>query len=266
PGEPSAVPAALYGKAVILVHCGRLGDAHRTITAGIDFAKENSNATWLDYLHSALMTLRWRTGDFGGVRELWREYGTTGVCNPHTRLSMGVCMGFAELAALEYGTARRYFSEVRDYPTHPKTVMQWRWRMYARLGLTETWLAEENLSRASVEADALAIAVAAFGDPMMKSLAWELKARLAMVSRAQKKAEEYVARGLDIVNAVDVPLAAWQVQTAAWAVYRKSQPKRAEAHRSKAQTAILQLAASLTGIESLQQSLLASPRVCRILE
>ena len=93
------------------------------ITAGVDFAKRNGNETSVDYLRSALMVLRWRTCDFAGVRELWRECTTSGVPNPSTRISGAVCMRFAESGVGDEdnrgGLCHRFerFANLADHPS-----------------------------------------------------------------------------------------------------------------------------------------------------
>jgi hypothetical protein len=66
-----------------------------------------------------------------------------------------VLPGFSGLVAGRYEAAVKCFEEVRDQPTHPRFAMSWHRRLFARLGLAETWLATKNLALAVRGADAL---------------------------------------------------------------------------------------------------------------
>jgi len=137
--------------------------------------------------------------------------------------------------------------------------------MLAQLGLSESWLALGDLTKANAEADAVEETVCTCGDAYLKALTWDTKARLALANGKQHSAEHYVLKGLETVAAGQVPLAAWRIHAAAWQVYRETNPAKASVHLSLAQRNIQELADSLKDVESLRQSFLGAKDVRRIL-
>lgn len=266
--------AALSSKAVALTYMGRLGEAHHTLTTGMklmakndgELAKKSENASWLGILTGTLIWLHWQAFDFAGIRELSTQEMASCDCNisPKAKMRTAILQGFTDLTMGEYDRAAQCFQEVRDQFSH-RTVLHWYWGMLARLGLSETWLASGDLPRAKVEADALEPDVSRCGDSYLKALAWETRGRLALAEGNQQKAEQYIRKGLDTINSVEVPLAAWRVHAAAWEVYREIDSARADAHRASAQDIIAQIADSLEQVEALRESFLSAQEVRNIL-
>jgi hypothetical protein len=258
---------ALSAKAAALTYQGRLGDAHRTYATGAELAKKNHNAAWLGIFCSHLAWLRSQTYDVEGVRELSRTIRsdvTESVLQ--TRVQLNLAEGFVDLEARRPEHAVQAFQTVRDHPMHPKSVLSWYWRAFARLGLAEAWLATGNLANATLEAQTLVQSIAGWEESFIRALAWDVSARVALAATDQTGAEECVRRGLAVLDGHEVPLAAWQLHATAWDVYRETIHEEAEGHRSKAMAIIGQIASSIEEIESLQRSFLANARVRRVLE
>jgi DNA-binding winged helix-turn-helix (wHTH) protein len=258
----------LSAKAIASLYLGRLGEAQRTVLLGIELADKNHNATWLGIFRSYLAWIRSQLYDFDGVRELSNAVSAVDAAQapPRTRLLTNMFQGLADLAAGQQPTTFVHFEDVRDSPIRPKSIQSWYWRAYARLGLSEAWLASANVANANREAQALVETVTSWKESFLKSLAWDLSARIALKAAHQKISERYIRQALEIVESVEVPLASWQVHATAWDVYRKTNPKKAEDHRSKAKAIILQIADALEEFVMSRQAFLSAARVRRILE
>ena len=267
----------LSTKAAALLFWGRLGEAHRTLSEGIDLATKNENAPWLGILLSTLAWLRWEMYDFEGVRALAKEVEQSGMFSPAphiplrtpahvARKMVRVLQGFADLAAGDYDRAAACFEEVRDQPAHPKFALSWHRRLFARLGLAEIWLAAGDLPRAVRSADGLVEDVLACGDDYLRARAFEMGARLTLKTGHRDHAERHVLQALQAVTASDVPLAAWRVHATAGDVYEPSDRSTSNAHRLRAKAVVLQLADSLDEVDVLRRSFLTAPAVCRVLE
>jgi hypothetical protein len=180
------------------------------------------------------------------------------------RRRMMAFRGFAALGAGEYESARHSFDEGRNAASD-RGLLQWYWRMYSHLGSGETFLGVGDARRANAEAETLLTAASGCDEALIKALAWNFKARLAIAAGGHNDAEASVLRALEIVEAVDVPPAAWQVHATAGEIYGTIDSAKAAAHRRRAQAIIDALAGSLGGEDHLRQALLGSARVRRIL-
>jgi DNA-binding winged helix-turn-helix (wHTH) protein/tetratricopeptide (TPR) repeat protein len=268
---------ALSTKANALLFWGRLGEAHGTVMAGIELAKKNENAPWLGILLSTLAWLRWETFDFEGLEALSHkvEEFARSASGPQMWLratanvaggTMRNLQGFADLAAGRYDQALQRFGEIRDHPRAPRFGLSWQRRMFAELGHSETLLAIGELTRATIEADTLVKDVSDHGDMYLKARAWEMRTRVAMAVGNRDAAQRYLQGALAAVSGCDVPLAAWRVHATGWDVYRQTNSARAQMHRSTAAKNILDLAASLTQVDSLYTSFLSAVAVRRVLD
>jgi tetratricopeptide (TPR) repeat protein len=224
-----------------------------------ELAKKDENASGLGILRGAMAWLQFQAYDFKGVREIANCQAPES-CPPKLRLRNAILLGFAYFEDGEYDRALQCFKEVRNHSNN-RSLLNWYWRMLAHLGLTETWLALGDLGKANLEADALEEAVSACGDSYMESLALETMTRLALANGKQHDAERYIAKALETVAAVKIPLTTWRVHAVAWEVYRQSKQAKATVHRSLAQSTIQQIANSLNDVESLRQSFLAAREV-----
>ncbi len=257
---------ALSVKAFALAMSGRLGEAHRTLDTGLELATKNGNAQWVNILRTNLALLYWIADDAEGIRALSDDMLQSTESNPAMnawRKRMLVFRGLGELAAGEYSSARRSFEDGGCRPTD-RGLLLWYWRMYSDLGASETSLAVGDLTRAKTEADSLLEAASGCEESFVKALTWTLRARLALASGNRTGAEEDVGRGLEIVEAIDVPPAAWQVHATAYDVYQSTHPRKAAAHQSRARAFIDALANSLDQDDRLRRSFLANPRVQRV--
>jgi tetratricopeptide (TPR) repeat protein len=278
--EPHALwvrAKALSTKANALLFWGRLGAAYQTVTAGIELAKKNENAPWLGILLSTLAWLQWETFDLRGLQALANkvEEFARSVSGPPLWLratanvaggTMQNLQGFADLAAGRYEQALQRFRATRAHQPAARFGLSWQRRMFAAMGHSETLLALGDLTRAAQEADILVKDVLDHGDVYLKARILEMRARMALAGGNHDASQRYLQDALAAVTMCDVPLAAWRVHATGWDIYRQINSAQAEMHRSKAVRIVLELAASLTQIESLRDSFLTAQPVRRLLD
>lgn len=278
--EPHALwirAKVLSTKANALLFSGQLGEAHRTVAAGIELSNRNENAPWLGILLATLAWLRWEACDFDGVDSLAGEVeqsATDPTGSPNwlratanvAGMTIRILQGYADLERGRHDRALQRFIEIhKQQQGRPKFGLSWQRRLFTQLGLTETWLALKDWTRALVEADSLIDNASRYGDAYLKVRALELRARLAISSGKPETAERYLRHALDAIARFDVPLVAWRVHATAWDVFREINDSRSEGHRARAEAGVLKLARSLEGVESLQRSFLLARPVSRLL-
>jgi hypothetical protein len=268
---------AISIKATALLFGGKLGEAHRTVTTGIELAKRNEAAPWLGILLSTLALLKWEAHDFRGLEEVTRkveEFAATAhgpklwlrATSNVAGATMTLLQGFADLAAGRHDLALQRFAALTDPRPGPTFGQWWYRRMFAQLGAGETWLALGELTKSAAEADGFVDAALEHGDGYLKARALELRARVAFASEQTDIAERYVQRALETIALYDVPLVVWRVQSTAWMVLQETQPSSAETHRLAAERAIHQLAGTLNTVQPLRQSFLGAGLVRRVLD
>ena len=269
---------ALSTKANALLFSGRLGDAHRTVAAGIALSNKNENAPWLGILLCTLAWLRWEAFDFAGLQvlanEVERSANATAGSAKWLRatanvagMSIRILQGFADLAGGDHHRALQRFVDLQQQQAaRPKFGLSWHRRMLTQLGLTETWLAQREWTKAATEADVLVTDAATFGDSYLKARVLELKARLDLASGDPQSAERYLQHALDVITLFQVPLAAWRVHATAAEIFRQTDEKRSETHRAHAERIVLELADSLATVPELRASFLSAQPIRGLLD
>jgi hypothetical protein len=138
--------------------------------------------------------------------------------------------------------------------------MSWHRRLFARLGLAETWLATKNLALAVRGADALVTTFPDAATRIWRPALSKWPPALALATGKRKKAEEHLLKALEAVTVSEVPLAAWRVHATAWEAHKETDPRRADSHRMRAEAVIHQLARrSTTWIHSASRFWRQSP-------
>jgi hypothetical protein len=174
-------------------------------------------------------------------------------------MSIRILQGFADLAGGYHDGALRRFVELQQQQAaRPKFGLSWHRRMLTQLGLSETWLALRDWTRATAEADALVSDAAANGDAYLKARTLELRARLALATGNPEMAERYLQHALDMIRLFHVPLVAWRVHATAREIFQHTDDKRAEKHRALAEQIVLELANSLAAVADLRESFLSA--------
>jgi tetratricopeptide (TPR) repeat protein len=258
---------ALSGKTIALLRLGRFGEFWELVKEGKRLAEKNGNEPWLfNFREAWLRTLAF---DFDGARQLCDIIMRPGAEYPteQPKTIARVAAGYAELHLGQYDKAIEHFTQVLDPGTTPKFFLHWFWRMTARLGLSNVWLASGDLAKARIEADAFLESALSTADPHVQALAWEMKTRIAIAEQAWDAAAEHLRAALSIVESFEVPVAAWQVHATAWDLYLLTKDDvAAESNRASAESHILSIANSFASDDPLRKSFLSAPSVRRVLD
>ena len=99
------------------------------------------------------------------------------------------------------------------------SILHWRWRLHAQLGMIEARLHAGDIANARREADDVLASALSAADPNMRALAWEIKSRVARAERDLDSARACIDNALAILDKFDIPVAAWQVHRTAWDLY-----------------------------------------------
>ncbi|HEX6719458.1 MAG TPA: AAA family ATPase [Pyrinomonadaceae bacterium] len=253
-------------KTLLLLRTGRLGELLQLVTEGRELAVKNGNDPWLFVFREAW--LRTLVFDFEGARCLCDSVmsSTTVYPTAQPKAIARIAQGYEELERDKYDRAIECFTEVITPKKTPKFFLHWLWRMTAQLGLSEVWLQSGNLVKARKQADAFLESALATADPYMQALAWELQARIAMAEQESSRAEQAIKKGLQILKAFEVPMAAWRLHATAWDFYRNAINKdTADYHLERSVTCILRIADSFPLKEPLRETFLAAAPVRRII-
>jgi tetratricopeptide (TPR) repeat protein len=123
--------------------------------------------------------------------------------------------------------------------------------------LAEAWLAQGELAKARDYAQRLQDFSAEAPERTYLALSHRLFAEIARREQAWAEAERHLTTALGLVEAAEVPLAAWRVYaSAAKLCGRQGRQDEADAYRQLSRTVIQRLADSLDGSDSLRTSLL----------
>jgi tetratricopeptide (TPR) repeat protein len=257
---------ALSGRTLALLHSGRLGELAQLLRTARDTAEKNDNEAWFfvfreAWLHTTVL-------DFTGALALCEEMAARSAAaywHGQSQTMGGIAAGYAALEQGEYDLAVRSFTRVLDPEQTPKSFFHWYWRMNARLGLSNVWLASGNLRDARLEADRFLEASLTTAEPNLHALAWDAAARVAMAERDWSGAEESIEKGLAVLQHHEIPTTAWRVHATRSDLYRHARNEAAaETHRARAQAIILALADSFAPDDPLRLAFLAAAAVRRI--
>ncbi|MEO8753840.1 MAG: AAA family ATPase, partial [Casimicrobiaceae bacterium] len=257
---------AFSGKALVLLHLGRLGELVQLLRSGREIAEKNGNEPWLFVLREAW--LRTTVMDFAGAGKLCEEMMARSFdtyWHGQSQIIGGNAAGYAALQQGKYDDAARSFIGVLDSEKRAKSFLHWYWRMNAQLGLSNVRLASGNLREAGLEAERFLQSALSTAEPNLQALAWEVKARVAMAEKDWKGAEEQIETGIEILREFEIPTTAWRVHATRADVYRHAKDEAAaDAHRARAEAIALALADSFAPDDPLRQVFLNAAPVRRI--
>ncbi len=241
--DPTTHTLALGAKGFMELGSGQFGAVLRTIQREQELAEKNEADAWMwIFGESWLRALCW---DFDGVQRLSRITMRSDA-EPHaawTRTVGRVNAGYAELVQGNFEKASQYFAEVRDFQITPKFFLHWHWRMHAELGATETRLAAGDIENARREADGYLASALSAPDPTMRTLAWEIKSRVAIAQKDFDCARQCIENAFAIVSEFDLTTVAWHVYRTAWDLCRhEGNHKLADQHRTRAKELIMKIA------------------------
>jgi tetratricopeptide (TPR) repeat protein len=268
--QPSNLMAfffALSGKTVALLHSGRFGELQNVVRAGVAMAEKNGNVPWLFMLREAW--LRTLVLDFSGAERLCDMLTHAGTENPtgQPEAIARFAAGYSELDGGHHDRALRYFQQICDPQITPKFFLHWHWRVRARIGLSDVWLASGDLGKARSAADHSVEAALASAEPNLHALAWDAAARVAMAEGDWESAADKLRKGLAVLEQFEIPATAWRVHATAWDWHRHAgNVEAAGTHRRRAEAILLQLAHSFEPDEPLRNSFLEAAPIRRIRE
>jgi tetratricopeptide (TPR) repeat protein len=126
----------------------------------------------------------------------------------------------------------------------------------AYAGLSEAWLAQGELAQARGYAQRLHDFSAGAPERTYLALSNRLFAEIALREHAWAEAETHLTTALGLVEAAEVPLAAWRVYASAAKLYEQlRQPAKAAIYQRRSADVRLQLAASLDETDPLRRSI-----------
>jgi DNA-binding winged helix-turn-helix (wHTH) protein/tetratricopeptide (TPR) repeat protein len=266
PTSPVVHFLAFSGKTLALLFSGRLGELVRLLREGREIAEKNGNEPWLFVFREAW--LRAAIFDFDGARRLCEEIvaGSAEAYWCRQSHSLGaIATGYAALERGQYDDASLSFAQVLDPKEHGKFFLHWYWRMNARLGLSNLWLACGEFRKARVEADRFLESALSTEEPNLQALAWEVGARVAMAEKDWKGAEEKIDEGLAVLQRFESSTTAWRVHATRSDLYRHAKDKTAaETERARAEAIILALASSFAPDDPLRHAFLGAAPIRRI--
>jgi len=265
PASQMAYFFALSGRTLALLHSGQFGELVQIIRAGTAMAEKNGADPWLFSFREAW--LRIVILDFTGARQLCEAL--TDTTREHSqrqpRAIARLAAGYAHIEHGEYDGATEQFHAVLNPEITPKFFLHWYFRMNARLGLCNAWLAAGDLGRARREADRFLESACATAEPNLQAFAWEAQARVEMAGSNWTAAANKIQKALAIVETFAIPTAAWHVHATSWELSRHVRDgAAAERHRARAEAIILSLVGSFAPGDPLRTLFLAAPAVRRI--
>jgi len=256
-----------WGAMLARLHLGQLGNVLESSRAATGIARRNGNALWFAAFTGIESGLRTLVLDFEGARRLCEGVLKSSL-DPLARTPKSMALlflGRAESGLGNYGDALSHYSAVQDL-TREKFYLYWYWRMQAQHGAAAAWLGSGEPAKARREADKFLEAALSTEDPNLQARAWEMEARIAMAGEAWGEAEEFLSHALEILQRIDVPMAAWQVHATGCNLYRElRQADKAEQQQRKAEMAVRSIVDSFAPGEPLREIFLSAPPVRQVL-
>lgn len=134
------------------------------------------------------------------------------------RISLIFC-GLAEAGLGNHATALDYLLEAQRQMDSRPVHLDWYWRLAMEWGRVHVHLADSDSAAALRRAERLTGLAAATDERMWHALAWEARARAALMAGATGDAVACAAKALVACAAAPVPLAEWRVHAVAAAAF-----------------------------------------------
>jgi hypothetical protein len=257
-----------YGRAQALLLLGRWDEMLRVVAAGSEMASRNGSPLWQTFFRLAAASLHLQASDHAVARDLARHAVADAREIPHPYCEMLglIVLASAELRLGDHQAAIQALMSVAERmdATGPRDLYL---RMPLLHALGEYWLDRADLARARQAGADLWEAAAGPGEPTWQARGARLLARAAAAGGERARARDEIARGLRVLERVEAPLAAWQVDATAAELAEREGDRRAadRAWEASART-LVRLTASLSGHQALREALLAEPAARHVLE
>ena len=257
---------ALSARAIAHLHLGQFGRALEIVRAARAQAEKNGSNPWIFMLREAW--LRTFAFDFRGARQLCGQIieANAPYLSGHPTAIAAIADGYSALYEGDHERAMRSFEEMIERDCSPKFFLHWYWRMQAELGISGAALRKGGISQAREAADRFLKSALSTADPHLHVLAWNMKARAAMLERDSLQVETCLRAGLALLEESAVPLADWKLHDTARQFHQEEgRNKVAALHQMYAEKRVLAIADSFLPDEPLRATFLSSAPVQEIL-
>ena len=186
--------------------------------------------------------------DFNGAREICRSaaeaLGDSMI--PNHQILYRVLAAIAELSLGQHERALEHLTRARHEIDRQLVFADWWFRPQLESATAELWLARGDLAQAQQYGARLLRSALATAERTWQAHAWEVNARIALAAGDLTRAAQNIVEALSVIEAFEVPLAAWQVHATAAAIYEpQGEQHRVEQHRALSRSIVLRIANSL---------------------
>jgi DNA-binding winged helix-turn-helix (wHTH) protein len=252
-----------------LLFSGEWGKALQTLDASIELADKNGDSFPAQMLRLSRSWIHFHAMDFQEVlatsepmEDAAERFGGSYLVRLSRLLS-----GSAHVALGNYERASERLMAAQEEMNSYAIVLDWCFRLPLQAALSELWLFSGKLTKAREDATRYLDLALSTEDYTYRALAFEVNARVALAHEDLPAAQDFILRGIDVVQEQDVPLANWHVRATASLVFEMTGQKAlAQGHHQAAKTAILSLADSLCPRQELRTKFLSAPSVSRAME
>ena len=237
-----------------LAFVGEWGAALREVDAGIARAERNADAHVVHTLRLNRALTQLFACDFAGARALCEEI-LPRLDQPAMAAQRRYCLSIAGAAEVGLGNhegALTHLIAARREAESLMVVFDWYRGMIVQWALTNLWLAQRDVARASADGELFLTQADATADHNWRALALEANARIALAKRDRPGAKALIERALTTIEGFEVPIAAWQVHRTAADVTGATE------HRKASRDIIHRLATSLEPHPALRQTFLGA--------
>ncbi|MGH8551174.1 MAG: hypothetical protein ACRERU_21720, partial [Methylococcales bacterium] len=251
-----------YFGALALLHLGEWGALQDLLERAMVVAERNGAGPALCWYRVVIGWLHCEALDFETAKALCEVPPGT-IPEEHAALNAINTSAILGQACLGLGDAARAiecFEAVVRTEQDESLPVQRNFFFPAYAGLSEAWLAQGELAKARGYAQQLHDFSAGAPERSYLALSHRLFAEIALREHALAEAETHLITALGLVEAAEVPLAAWRVYGSAAKLYERSQrPAEAAIYQHRSADVRLKLAASLDEIDPLRPSITTQP-------
>lgn len=166
---------------------------------------------------SVIETCRQIVPKRSGRMEIWNEQ------NPIPPAEFRLCLlleGLANAGLGEMIAAVTFLHGVERLMKMQPVIFDWYWKMPLERGLANVFMRSAQPDQAENHADNLLKAAQQTDDRTWQGLAWETKARVALVKGDLESAVQFSRHAAEAVEGFTTPIADWQIHSTAAAIYQ----------------------------------------------
>ena len=198
--------------------------------------------------------------DFNGARSICQSaaeaLGDSMI--PNHQILYRILAATAELSLGQHERAAEHLTRARHEIDRQLVFADWWFRPALESATAKLWLARGDLARARHYGARFLQSALATAERTWQAFAWEVNARIALSAGDLTRAVQSIVEAISVIEALELPLAAWQVHATAAAIYgRQDDQQRAEHHRTSSRAIIEKIANSLPPEHWLRESFLS---------